>query len=194
MQNSVRRVVVGVDGSAGSIAALRQAAGEARRHHAELRPVLVYSSPQGDYIDMMWPPDPEMARELAHQAHDDLMCACERAGGLPDDVPCDPVVARGQVGPLLVEAAAENGDLLVVGGGSQSAVHRFLMGSVSRYCLRHAPGPVLVIPPEDSVGHGPEETAAPAASTGSPDDSTAPRGAWLKRAWSDGPLHSVHHL
>lgn len=153
MRSSVRRVVVGVDGSAGSIAALRQAAGEARRHHAELRPVFIYCSPQGDYIDAMWPPDPETARDLAHKAHEDLMCACERAGGLPDDVPCDPVVARGQAGPLLVEAATGDGDLLVVGGGSRNVVRRFLMGSVSRYCLRHAPGPVLVIPPEDTSGH-----------------------------------------
>ncbi|MFD0384945.1 universal stress protein [Streptomyces stramineus] len=45
MQNSVRRVVVGVDGSAGSLLALRRAAGEARRHRARLCPVLVYSSP-----------------------------------------------------------------------------------------------------------------------------------------------------
>ncbi|MFF4528633.1 universal stress protein [Streptomyces sp. NPDC001407] len=154
MTHSVRRVVVGVDGSAGSVAALRRAAGEARRHRAALRPVLVYSSPEGDYTDMLWPPDPEMARELAHKAHDDLMGACERAGGLPDDVPCEPVVARGQVGPLLVEAATGDGDLLVVGSGSQNVVHRFFKGSVSRYCLRHAPGPVLLVPPEDQIDQG----------------------------------------
>ncbi|MFI1801488.1 universal stress protein [Streptomyces sp. NPDC020379] len=187
MLNSVRRVVVGVDGSAGSIAALRQATGEARRHHAELRPVLVYSSPQGDYIDMMWPPDPETARELAHKAHDDLMGACERAGGLPDDVSCDPVVARGQAGPLLVEAATGDGDLLVVGSSSHHAVHRFLMGSVSRYCLRHAPGPVLVIPPEDPAAHGPEQTADAAEA---PDDAAAR----LKQVRSDRAPRSVHHL
>ncbi|MFD0384944.1 universal stress protein [Streptomyces stramineus] len=97
----------------------------------------------------MWPPDEEEARELSHQAHDRLKCACERAlGGLPRDVPCEPVVALGPAGPLLVEAAHEDGDLLVVGGGSHGPVHRLLAGSVSRYCVRHAPGPVLVVPPE----------------------------------------------
>lgn len=147
MNHSVRRVVVGVDGSAGSLVALRRAAGEARLHHAELRPVRIYSSPEGDYIDLMWPPDPEMARDLAHRAHDELVDACEQAlGRLPDDPPCAPIVARGQVGPLLVESAAEDGDLLVVGGGSHGVVHRVLTGSVSRYCLRHAHGPVLVVP------------------------------------------------
>ncbi|RLU83630.1 hypothetical protein CTZ27_28490 [Streptomyces griseocarneus] len=40
--NPIRRVVVGVDGSEGSLIALRQAADEARRHRAELRPVLIY--------------------------------------------------------------------------------------------------------------------------------------------------------
>ncbi|MBB5122353.1 universal stress protein [Streptomyces eurocidicus] len=148
MRSTVRRVVVGVDGSDGSLDALRKAAGEARRHGARLRPVLVHSSPEGDYVDMMWPPDPETARELADRARATLTAACERAlGGLPGDLRCEPVVARGQAGPLLVAAACREGDLLVVGGGSHSAVHRLLMGSVSRYCLRHAPCPVLVVPP-----------------------------------------------
>ncbi|MBT2386053.1 universal stress protein [Streptomyces sp. ISL-11] len=155
MNRSVRRVVVGVDGSDGSLVALRQAAGEARRHRAELRPVLVYSSPQGDYADMLWPPDPEESRELDDRAHEALRCACDHAlGGLPHDLPCAPVVARGQAGPLLVEAADADGDLLVVGGGSHGALHRLLVGSVSRYCLRHAPGPVLVVPPRSATGAG----------------------------------------
>ncbi|UQI44975.1 universal stress protein [Streptomyces sp. HU2014] len=153
MGNAVRRVVVGVDGSDGSLEALRRAAGEARRHRARLRPVLVHSSPEGDYTDLMWPPDPEMARELDDRARATLTDACERAlGGLPGDLRCEPVVARGQVGPLLVAAACREGDLLVVGGGSHGAVHRFVMGSVSRYCLRHAPCPVLVVPPA-AAGH-----------------------------------------
>ncbi|MCD9194567.1 universal stress protein [Streptomyces albireticuli] len=148
MRNAVRRVVVGVDGSAGSLDALRKAAGEARRHRARLRPVLVHSSPEGDYVDMVCPPDPELARELDGRARATLADACERAlGGLPGDLRCEPVVARGQAGPLLVAAACRDGDLLVVGGGSHGAVHRFLTGSVSRYCLRHAPCPVLVVPP-----------------------------------------------
>ncbi|MBH1934507.1 universal stress protein [Streptomyces sp. AV19] len=147
MNHSVRRVVVGVDGSAGSLVALRQAAGEARRHGAELHPVFIYSSPQGDYIDLLWPPDERTARELAHQARDDLHDACVCAfGGEPDGLRCSPVVVRGRTGPALVASAAEDGDLLVVGGGSHGAVHRFLTGSVSRYCVRHARGPVLVVP------------------------------------------------
>lgn len=143
----VRRVVVGVDGSRGSLTALRKAAEEARQHRAALRPVLAYTSPEGDYVDMMWPLDAETARELARRAHEDLKSACRRAlGGLPDDVPCEPVVARGPAGPLLVAGAAEDGDLLVVGGSSHGPVHRLLHGSVSLYCLRHAYGPVLVVP------------------------------------------------
>ncbi|GAA0401056.1 universal stress protein [Streptomyces luteireticuli] len=148
MNHSVQRVVVGVDGSAGSLVALRRAAAEARRHGAELRPVFIYSSPQGDYIDMLWPPDERTARELAHQARDDLHEACVCGlGGEPDGLRYSEAVVRGQTGPALVSSAAEDGDLLVVGGGSHGAVHHFFTGSVTRYCLRHARGPVLVVPP-----------------------------------------------
>ncbi|KNB52350.1 universal stress protein [Streptomyces caatingaensis] len=168
MNHSVRRVVVGVDGSASSLAAFRQAVSEARRHGAELRPVFIYSSPQGDYVDMLWPPDEETARELAHQAREDLHDACVCAlGGEPDGVRCSPAVVRGQAGPALVASAAEDGDLLVVGGGSHGAVHRFLTGSVSRYCVRHAHAPVLVVPAAGAARHrardrAPERRRTPA--------------------------------
>ncbi|WP_438483681.1 universal stress protein [Streptomyces sp. S186] len=148
---SVRRVVVGVNGSAGSSRALRRAADEARRHQAQLCPVMIYSSPQGDYIDMLWPPDADMERELASDARHRLTCICDSVlDDQHDCASCDPVVARGLPGPLLVRAADREGDLLVIGGGSRGALSRLVSGSVGRYCLRHAAGPVLVVPDGES--------------------------------------------
>ena len=45
---SAARVVVGVSGSTGSLAALCRAAGEARHRGAELWPVLAWEPPGGD--------------------------------------------------------------------------------------------------------------------------------------------------
>ncbi|WP_052286429.1 universal stress protein [Streptomyces sp. 769] len=150
--NAVRRVVVGVNGSVGSSRALRRAADEARRHHAQLCPVMIYSSPQGDYIDMLWPPDAETEHELASDARHRLAGICHRVLDEQGDDPCcAPVVARGPVGPLLVQAADHDGDLLVIGGGSRGMLSRLISGSVGRYCVRHAEGPVLVVPDEESA-------------------------------------------
>ncbi|MCC3775316.1 universal stress protein [Streptomyces sp. UNOB3_S3] len=166
MNRTVRRVVVGVDGSAGSLAALRKAAEEARRHHATLRPVLVYSSPMGDYIDLLWPPDPRTARELDHTAYRRLVDSCERAlGGLPADVRCAPTTALGPPAPLLVQASGEDGDVLVVGSGGHGALHRLLKGSVSRYCLRHCDCPVMVVPPPNDEISSSSDTAHPSPRT-----------------------------
>lgn len=106
MSSTITRVVVGVDGSKDCLPALRQAAEEARRHHAEFEPVIIYSSVQGDYVDRRWPPEGPMARQLHDQAYRKLMACCDRAlGGLPDDLSCTPTAALGSVAPLLVSAA-----------------------------------------------------------------------------------------
>ncbi|RLU83631.1 hypothetical protein CTZ27_28495 [Streptomyces griseocarneus] len=113
---------------------------------------------------MMWPPDPDTAGELAQEARRKLSDACERVlGGRVRDLPCTPLVSPARPGPLLVAGADEDGTLLVVGGGSHGAAHRALTGSVSRYCLRHARCPVLVVPPgrPRTAQHG--TTARPAA-------------------------------
>ncbi|WP_327071052.1 universal stress protein [Kitasatospora sp. NBC_01250] len=163
MSSTITRVVVGVDGSESCLPALRQAAEEARRHRAELQPVILYSSAQGDYIDLRWPPEGPMARQLHDKAYGKLMASCERAlGGLPEDVYCTPTAALGPPGPLLVSAARGEDVLLVLGSCPHGPVHRLLKGSVSGYCVRHCTGPVLLVPPEDPPRERPPEQHAPA--------------------------------
>ncbi|MGK5627848.1 universal stress protein [Streptomyces sp. URMC 123] len=161
MSDTIRRVVVGVDGSPGSIEALRHAAGEARRHRAELHPVYVYSSPEGDYVDRVWPLDPRTETELREKAREKLLRSCEHAlGGLPDDVPFTPAVRHGEPRHLLVRCTRPDGDLLVVGTRCHGPVRRLLIGSVSRYCLRRARCPVLAVP------GGPQARPRPARGRG----------------------------
>jgi nucleotide-binding universal stress UspA family protein len=154
---TVRRIVVGVDGSLGSLQALRYAEGEARRRDVPLVPVIAWVPPGGDlaerrhsspYLRKIWR---EAAWERLTSAFDDGL------GGMPADLEVEPHVERGETGPVLVDVASHPEDLLIVGTGRRGPLGRMLRRSVSRYCLAHARCPVLAVPPSalmDEMGHG----------------------------------------
>ena len=78
-------------------------------------------------------------------------------GGVPADLHVEPQAVRGEPGPVLVDAADQPGDLLIIGTGRRAGVGRVLRRSVSRYCLAHARCPVLAVPPSalmDEMSHG----------------------------------------
>ena len=142
---SSMRVVVGVDRSEGSRAALRHAAMEAAAHGAEL--VVVHA----------WEP----AFEHVHGTQTTTVlrdCALHSAAVLLDDVLSQARAERGwavhrvTARPVQGEAAAvllaavREGDLLVVGKHRGELVRRLLLGSVSSRVLRAARCPVVVVP------------------------------------------------
>lgn len=144
---AVRRIVVGVHGSLGSLQALRYAADEARERCVPLVPVIAWVPPGGDsaergrpvsYLRRFW--QEEAARKL-REAFDAGL------GGLPDDVLIVPLVERGDTGRVLVEIASSPDDLLVIGTGRRGSMSRLLHRSVGRYVLAHAKCPVLAVPP-----------------------------------------------
>jgi nucleotide-binding universal stress UspA family protein len=144
---AVRRVVVGVHGSLGSLQALRHAAGEARERNVPLVPVIAWTPPGGDIAERSHP-SPYLRRIWQEAARKQLWSAFESGlGGVPDDLQTEPHVVRGETGPVLVDVADEPGDLLVIGTGRRSLVGRALRRSVGRYCLAHARCPVLAVPP-----------------------------------------------
>src|SRR5947209_2642901 len=57
----VRRVIVGVDGSMGSLQALRHAVSQARLHDAPLAAVIGFTPPGGEFMDRKVP-NPELRR------------------------------------------------------------------------------------------------------------------------------------
>jgi len=142
------RVVVGVNGSEGSLAALHRAAEEARRRDAVLVPVLVWH-PVGGEMAYRSHPCPPLLKQWQQAACDRLDSAFDRAfGGRPADLRVEPLVVRAEKpGPALVGIADQPSDLLVVGTGKQGRLARVLHGSVSRYCLAHARGAVLGVAP-----------------------------------------------
>ncbi|MEU8590808.1 universal stress protein [Streptomyces sp. NPDC048664] len=142
------RVVVGVSGSTGSLAALRWAEGEARRRGAALWPVLAWEPPGGDVATRRGPGAAVMCDAWQDLARTRLVTALgEVFGDGGPGVPTHALVARGVPGMALLEVADREGDVLVVGAGRRGPWRRACRRSVSRYCLAHAVCPVLAVPP-----------------------------------------------
>ncbi|GJF33869.1 hypothetical protein KNE206_65690 [Kitasatospora sp. NE20-6] len=139
------RVMAGVSGSLGSLAALHRAVAEARRIDAEVVAVLVWEPPGGEfgYRRSPCPPLLDAVREAADER---LRTALDEAfGGADPGVPLRALTVRGEPGTALVRTAHRPEDLLVVGAGG-GWLHRGLRPSAAAYCVRHATCPVLAVP------------------------------------------------
>jgi nucleotide-binding universal stress UspA family protein len=147
VEDGVRRIIVGVDGSVGSLRALRRGVAEARLTGATVYAVLAWTPPGGELIDRR-APSAHLRRFWERSAWEELQKAwTEALGGYPADVSVRLMIARGNPGHVLVTLADEETDLLVVGAGSRNPVRRALGGSVSRYCTARARCSVLAVPP-----------------------------------------------
>jgi nucleotide-binding universal stress UspA family protein len=125
------KVVVGVDGSPESDAALRIAYEEARARHGELIVVHAWQFPP-------FGPSGDDRRRAEEQLADSV----ERVV---------PVIEKLVGGDARYALARESSDaaLLVVGSRGRGRVSAAMLGSVSSYLLHHATCPVEVIPPVD---------------------------------------------
>jgi nucleotide-binding universal stress UspA family protein len=145
--DGVRRVVVGVDGSVGSLQALRRAVTEARMRAVPLVAVIAWAAPGGEaaYRHTF---DVQLKRVWERGAWERLARAWDEAlGGIPDDVEVHRVAVRADAGKALVRIADDESDLLVIGAGRRNLVRRALIPSVPRYCAAHAQCTVLLVPP-----------------------------------------------
>jgi nucleotide-binding universal stress UspA family protein len=143
----IRRIIAGVSGSSRSLPALRWAAHLAHLYEAELFPVHTWLPPCGAWAGYQFPSE-HLCREWEAAAEQRLGEALALAfGGLPPGLRVWPVIAEGTPGKILVQAACQADDLLVIGTGRRVAVTRLWHGGVSRYCLAHAGCPVIAIPP-----------------------------------------------
>jgi nucleotide-binding universal stress UspA family protein len=139
-------VVVGVDGSAGSQAAIRLAATEARYRSAPLLAVMAYSGerPLGAPASR---PVSTLRTAADERATTEVMLqdiVRDALGGQADGVTCRTVA--GLPGRVLVTVAREiDAQLIVLAARSDTPVARVL-GAVSQQVLRNAPCPVLVVP------------------------------------------------
>ena len=110
--SGVRRVIVGASGSPGSLRALRHAEDLARHSVATLTPVLAWVPPGGEVAGRQ--PCPTLVHIWQDAAWQRLWAALEAAWGkVPADLSVQPVVQRGQPGPVLVALARQPDDLLI---------------------------------------------------------------------------------
>ncbi|MEU9126888.1 universal stress protein [Kitasatospora sp. NPDC048540] len=135
-------IVVGVDGSPSSRAALRWALAQARLEGAAVEAVTAWDFPplSGWGLTIPGPQIEEAARlALADTVEQ------EQEG----DAPGPPVPVRqrteyGHPADVLLQAAG-GAHLLVVGTRGLGGFTGTLLGSVSRHCVEHAPCPVVVV-------------------------------------------------
>lgn len=134
-------VVVGIDGSADSEAAIALAMSEASVRGAKVRAVHAWSDLplDGDESGIGW--------ESVHQRHDAALA--ESLAGWQERYP-DVLVERVVVNDRPVRhllAAAEPAQLLVVGHRGRGVGQGILCGSTSRALLHTAPCPLLIVKP-----------------------------------------------
>jgi nucleotide-binding universal stress UspA family protein len=148
----VKRVVVGVGESAGSLQALRYGAELARLHDAMLMPVHCWTPPGGELADRRHP-CAELRVIWTQRAWERLQHAILLGiGGPPADVPFTAHALKGETGPTLTQVAGRAGDLLVIGAGRRGVFGHALSCKVARYCLANASCPVLAVPPPSMTG------------------------------------------
>ncbi|MCA1190094.1 MULTISPECIES: universal stress protein [unclassified Saccharopolyspora] len=132
------RILVGVDGSPGSRAALRWALGYADRAGGEITALIASGIPA--MIDIAMPLPGEGAAEHAaavlRQAVDETRA--------DDGRHVRRLVIEDHGAPALLAEAA-SADLLVVGHRGRGGFAGALLGSVAQHCVRHAPCPVVVV-------------------------------------------------
>jgi nucleotide-binding universal stress UspA family protein len=134
------RIVVGVDGSEESKAALRWAVEEARLRGATVRAVCAWSLPHvaGPGFAFL----PGGIEEFRRDAEGVLDAAIAEVGSEGVDV--ERAAVEGGAADVLVQAA-QGADLLVVGSRGHGGFAGLLLGSVSQQCAHHAPCPVVIV-------------------------------------------------
>jgi nucleotide-binding universal stress UspA family protein len=139
-ETAPRRVVVGVDGSECSRAALEWALRQAALTGADrVSAVIAWEVPYAAHGRVV--PDPDLWEASARDA---LARTVAAAAGADPPVPVERHVMQGHPVRVLLDAA-HGAELLVVGARGRGGFSGTLLGSVSQACARHAPCPVVVV-------------------------------------------------
>ncbi|HYO03523.1 MAG TPA: universal stress protein [Mycobacterium sp.] len=188
-----RRVVVGVDGSPSSDAAVGWAAHEAASRGVPL--TLAYIQPLP--LEMSWPV-PMVWSETSEQQQKYGEGIVQRAyevvmDKVGDDgaVEVEREVSVGPIVPTLVDLS-KGADMIVVGCRGQGPVDRLLLGSVSSGLLHHAQCPVAVIPDEVSGASPRDDAAVLVGIDGSPASETATAIAFDEASRRGVRLRALH--
>jgi nucleotide-binding universal stress UspA family protein len=136
-------IVVGIDGSEPSTAALRWAVEEARLRHARVRAVhawWIYPM-----IDARAELVPDGSGWSPEEATECVRAFITKTLGEQTGVEITPVAVHGEQASAALVHAAEDADLLVVGSRGAGGFSGLLLGSVSQQCAHHAPCPLVIV-------------------------------------------------
>ena len=137
-------ILVGFDHSPAGVAALRWAVRQGCMQRLHL------------HVIHAWEPEPGEVASLTAEQHarmrEAVVAACtkrikEVLAELPAHVHAEIEILEGPAGPILIEHARD-ASLLVLGLHERPGHRRLSAGSVSYYCLSHAPCAVVGVPPE----------------------------------------------
>jgi len=139
-----RTIVVGIDGSPCSRAALLWAVEEARLRSASLRVVhawwaLPELAPGPVAVGNDWQACSERAQKLVEQFVD------ETAPHARSEIDLSAVAIQGVTASEALIREARDADLLVVGSRGLGGFAALLLGSVSQQCAQHAHCPVTIV-------------------------------------------------
>jgi len=142
------RIVVGVDGSPGSLAALHWAVQEARLRGVAVHAVMVWQYPQYYGVpyglDLGMDPSGDAGKTLALAANAEVArLGKEAVQGHDVEIVCE--AAEGHPAEALVRTA-KDAAALVVGSRGHGGFVGALLGSVSQHVVAHARCPVVLIP------------------------------------------------
>jgi nucleotide-binding universal stress UspA family protein len=138
-----KRIVVGVDGSPSSKAALAWAVRQAELTGATVDAVTAWHYPAAlgvaPFAPMAWP-DADFAGFAATVLRNTVAEIVEPDG----PVKVSSTVHEGNAAQVLLDAA-DGADLLVVGSRGHGGFSEALLGSVSQYCVHNAQCPVAIV-------------------------------------------------
>jgi len=151
----VRRIVVGVDGSSESVAALRWACREASLRAAEVHAVLALESACHQVASYAGPV-PRRTGGSWGAARDVLRRSVNEAASLYPGVTVRTEITEGLAARVLLDHACE-ADMLVLGRTSHGPDAYRGAGPVIRVCLRAAPCPVVIIGSAATLATDPDD-------------------------------------
>jgi len=133
------RIVVGVDGSESSKAALAWAVGQARLTGAVVEAVTAWEFP-----NCYGYPAPILNVDFSELATKTVTDAISEFTGAKDTPQVRYRVVEGNAARVLLDESAD-ADLLVVGSRGHGGFVEALLGSTGQHCVHHATCPVVVI-------------------------------------------------
>lgn len=145
--HTVQKILVGVDGSVQSIAALKWAADLAAQFGVEIEVITIWQTPFptvelmaiGFNLDLT-----ELNERPEQIAQYRIEKSIVGAYGEPSPRGVTRSVEEGYPALVLIEKS-KNFDLLVLGNRGHSPVVETLLGSVSMHCLAHSHCPVVIV-------------------------------------------------